>query len=52
MLMVDNPLPNPTIRELAASGLGWEDLAAILRARGDSFSPSWLRDYVIERRWK
>jgi len=41
-----------TIRDMAMAGLGWEDITAELMSRGDAHASVWVKDYILERRWK
>lgn len=41
-----------TIKELAASGLGWEDIVASLRREGVACDEAAIRSYVLGSKWK
>lgn len=41
-----------TLREMAASGLGWEDIVASLRREGVACDEAAIRSYVLGRKWK
>ena len=41
-----------TLREMAASGLGWEDALVALRRQGVACDEAAIRSYVLGERWK
>ena len=41
-----------TLREMAASGLGWEDIVRALRDLGVACDEAAIKAYVLGSRWK
>lgn len=41
-----------TLREMAASGLGWHDIVVILRKQGVACDADAIRSYVLGGKWR